>query len=150
MHLTKSIVTLPDSLIAIYKRSQQLVAFLNWLYSKSRRLFVYFPTSSLLLKVVQLHFGELNISLQPWMLSINSILWLRKSSRFPKCNLVYFKRMYSGIRLKNYKAKQQKENRQFVWKNWGSELGYKLHNSSFQFYGFVVLYKILLQNWSYN
>ena len=150
MHLTKSIVTLPDSLIAIYKRSEQSVEFLNLCWCFSQEIVCIFSNQSFAFKVVQLHFGELNISLQPWMLSINSILWLRKSSRFPKCNLVYFKRMYSGIRLKNYKAKQQKENRQFVWKNWGSELGYKLHNSSFQFYGFVVLYKILLQNWSYN
>ena len=29
MHLTKSIVTLPDTLIAIYKRSEQSVEFLN-------------------------------------------------------------------------------------------------------------------------
>ena len=116
MHLTKSIVTLPDSLIAIYKRSEQSVEFLNLCWCFSQEIVCIFSNQSFAFKVVQLHFGELNISLQPWMLSINSILWLRKSSRFPKCNLVYFKRMYSGIRLKNYKAKQQKENRQFVWK----------------------------------
>ena len=104
MHLTKSIVTLPDSLIAIYERSKQSVEFLNLLWCFSQETVCIFSNQSFAFKVVQLHFRELNISLQPWMLSINSILWLRKSSRFPKCNLVYFKRMYSGIRLINYKA----------------------------------------------